>query len=129
MERNKVIAPIVVALGFAPRGKDFYHPDSKFFLEFPPGPLSFGNRYIDPSQATTLKTRFGSLRIITATQCVMDRLAWYVHGKDPQARVQAVLVARHQPVDWRDISDWAAAEGIDKGVIAGIRAEATPLAT
>lgn len=100
VERNKVIAPIVAKLGFVPEGKDFCHPDSKFFLEFPPGPLSFGNRYIDSSKATTLKTQFGSLRIITPTQCVMDRLAWYVHGKDPQARDQAVLVARQmRPLD------------------------------
>lgn len=67
VERNKIIAPVVAKLGFSPRGKEFHHTDSRFFLEFPPGPLSFGDRYVDSSQATTLKTRWGSLRIITPT--------------------------------------------------------------
>jgi len=50
----------------------------------------------------TLKTQYGSLRIITPTQCVMDRLAWYAHGNDLQARDQAVLVAARQ---WRSGAD------------------------
>ena len=41
--RNKVIAPVIAELGFQPQGKDFVHADSKYFIEFPPGPLSFGN--------------------------------------------------------------------------------------
>ncbi len=123
-ERNKVIAPVVAKLGFTPHGRDFYHPDSKFFLEFPPGPLSFGDRYVDSSEAATIKTRYGSLRIITPTQCVMDRLAWFVHGNDPQARDQAVMVAKRQQVDWDEISLWAAAEGMDRVAIDEIREEA-----
>jgi hypothetical protein len=124
VERNKTIAPVVAKLGFSPRGKEFYHPDSRFFLEFPPGPLSFGDRYVDSSEATALKTRWGSLRIITPTHSVMDRLAWCAHGNDPQARIQAVMVARRQKVDWNDIYEWAANEGMDREVIDEIREEA-----
>jgi hypothetical protein len=124
VERNRVIAPVVAKLGFTHKGKDFHHPESKFFLEFPPGPLSFGDRYVDSSEATMLKTPYGSLRIITPTQCVMDRLAWFVHGNDPQARDQAVMVAKRQKIDWDQITEWAAAEGIGIQMIAEIRAEA-----
>jgi len=124
VERNKIIAPVVAKLGFSPRGKEFHHPDSRFFLEFPPGPLSFGDRYVDSSEATTLKTRWGSLRIITPTHSVMDRLAWFAHGNDPQARIQAVMVARRQKVDWNEIYEWAANEGMDREVIDEIREEA-----
>ncbi len=121
VEQNKVIAPIVANLGFTLEGKDFHHPQSRYFLEFPPGPLSFGDRYIDSSEATTLKTPYGLLRIITPTQCVLDRLAWFVHENDLQARDQAMMVACRQNIDWDDIYAWAANEGINDKIIDEIR--------
>lgn len=124
VERNKVIAPVVAKLGFSPRGKEFHHPDSRFFLEFPPGPLSFGDRYVDSSETTTIKTRWGSLRVITPTHSVMDRLAWFAHSNDPQARTQAVMVARRQDVNWDEVYEWAANEGVNRAEIDNIRDEA-----
>ena len=99
------------------------HPDSSFFIEFPPGPLAFGNRYVDNSEATHLQTQYGVIRIITPTQCVMDRIAWYVHGNDLQSRDQAVLVARRNEIDWRAVKDWAQAEGINLESIESIQAD------
>lgn len=116
---NKSIEPVVAELGFTRAGKDFRHPSSRFFLEFPAGPLTFGDRYVDSSEATTLQTRFGSLRIITPTQCVMDRLAWLIHGNDQQARDQAIMVARRQPIDWNAVYAWATSEGITRGFVDG----------
>lgn len=113
-ERNRVIAPIVAKLGFEPRGKDFHHPHSAVFIEFPPGPLAFGDRYVENSSATTLETQYGKLRIITPTQCVMDRLVWFIHGNDGQSWDQAVLVAKHQTIDWPELEEWAASDGIDR---------------
>jgi len=118
---NKVIAPVVAELGFTSVGKDFHHRDSRFFVEFPAGPLSFGDRYVGSSETTTLNTPHGSLRIITPTQCVLDRLAWLVHGKDPQSRDQAIMVAKHQHIEWEDVLAWAANEGIADEVVKGIR--------
>ena len=123
VERNKVIAPIVAKLGFTLEGKDFHHPKSRYFLEFPPGPVSFGDRYVDSSETTSIDTPFGKLRIITPTQCVMDRLAWFIHGRDRQARDQAVMVARRQEIDWGDVNAWARNEGVDGAVIAQLREE------
>lgn len=121
IERNRVIAPVVAKLGFILQGKDFHHPHSRYFLEFPPGPITFGDRYVETSETTSLQTPFGSLRIITPTQCVLDRLAWFVHGKDMQARDQAILVARHQEIDWADVVEWGRSEGISESVIADIQ--------
>jgi hypothetical protein len=123
IERNKVIAPIVAKLGFTREGKDFHHPTSRYFLEFPPGPISFGDRYVDSSETTSINTPFGTLRIITPTQCVLDRLAWFIHGTDRQARDQAVMVARRQEIDWDDVNAWARNEGVDSAVIAELREE------
>jgi len=58
-ERNKHIAPILAELGFEPRGREFAHPESRFFVEFPPGPLSFGDRFVDNSDTTILSTQYG----------------------------------------------------------------------
>jgi hypothetical protein len=41
---------------------------------------------------------------------------------DSQARDQAVMVAKRQQIDWDEITDWAAAEGIGSQMIAEIRA-------
>jgi len=123
VERNRVIAPIVAQLGFTLEGKDFQHPKSRYFLEFPPGPISFGDRYIDSSETTSIETAFGKLRIITPTQCVLDRLAWFIHGRDRQARDQAIMVARRQKIDWDDVHTWARNEGVGAAVIAELREE------
>lgn len=122
--RNKVIAPVVAKLGFQPKGKDFVHADSEYFIEFPPGPLSFGDRYIDSSETTILDTKYGKLRIITPTQCVMDRLSWFIHHNDKQARQQAILVAVHQEIDWDDVRSWTEAEGADLALVDEIRSAA-----
>ena len=123
VERNRVIAPVVAELGFTLEGKDFHHPRSRYFLEFPPGPISFGDRYVDSSETTSLNTPFGKLRIITPTQCVLDRLAWFIHGRDRQARDQAILVARRQKIDWDDVHAWARNEGADVAIITELREE------
>jgi len=123
-ERNKRIAPILAELGFEPRGREFAHPESRFFVEFPPGPLSFGDRFVDNSDTTILSTQYGQIRIITPTQCVMDRLAWFLHGHDKQAQDQALMVARRQQIDWDAVFEWALQEGIDAALIEKLREDA-----
>lgn len=123
-ERRIRIAPVVERLGFTPRGKDYVHAHSKYFIEFPSGPLAFGDRYVDSSETTSIETPFGTIRIITPTQCVMDRLAWYVHGNDKQALEQAIIVARRQEIDWDQVLEWAASEALDSAVVDNVRAKA-----
>lgn len=124
VERNRTLAPVLAELGFSLKGKDFVHDSSKYFLEFPPGPLTFGDRYVDTCETVIVQTKYGELRIITPTQCLMDRLAWVVHGNDPQSRAQAVLVAKHQAIDWDDVYEWSRQEGIDADLIDSIQADA-----
>lgn len=125
-ERKKRIAPVVGKLGFQDSGgKDFHHPDSKFFIEFPAGPLAFGSKYIENNEATTLDTNYGPVRIITPTQSVMDRLAWVAHANDPQSKDQAILIAKHQKIDWEEVFVWADTEQIDRELVAEIREKAT----
>ncbi len=123
-ERNKTIAPVLESLGFQLKNRCFVHPATRFIVEFPPGPLAFGNRYVDNDQATTLETEHGPVRIITPTQCVMDRLSWFVHGGDLQSRDQALMVARRHQIDWDELFAWSRKEGIAENLIHEVREEA-----
>ena len=63
----------------------FTQPGTALFLEFPAGPLEFGDRIVHHEDIPRLDTPRGPLRVITPTQCVMDRLAAYAatDGADP----------------------------------------------
>jgi hypothetical protein len=123
-ERNSKIVPILEPFGFELQGRQFIHPEARYFIEFPPGPLAFGDRYVEGSETTLLKTDWGNIRIITPTQSVMDRITWFVHGNDAQSRAQAILVARHQEINWEAIYEWAENDGIDVSVIEAIERQA-----
>jgi len=97
-----------------PRRSVFEHPSCQWYLEFPPAPLGFGGTYVDASDCAVLRTEFGSIRIITPTQSVMDRLMAAASWQDLPSLEQAVMVAERQAerVDWKQIQDWASREGI-----------------
>lgn len=51
----------------------------------------------------------------------MDRLSWFIHHNDKQAREQAILVATQQEIDWDDVRSWADAGGADVALVDEIR--------
>ncbi len=107
--RRTVMRAAMAELGFQKEGKHFVHPDSQFFVEFPPGPLGFGEQLgarIDEIEMST-----GILRIISPIDCVKDRLAWYYHDGDRQCLSQAVLVSGGHPIDIDEIRKWSEGEG------------------
>ena len=112
------LKPVLDPLGFVHTGSRrlsvFEHPDTRWYLEFPPAPLSFGSTYVDASNCAVLTTPVGHVRIITATHSVMDRLIAAASWQDASSLEQAVLVATHQSdnIDWDEIDTWVVAEGI-----------------
>lgn len=113
------LSPVLNELGFAhtgvPRMSQFSHPMNDWFVEFPPTPISFGHLYVIHEDCATIELEAGSLRIITPTQSVMDRLAAAIAWNDAQSREQAILVARNQPIDWDELREWFANEGESAG--------------
>ncbi|MFC1665021.1 hypothetical protein ACFL17_05250 [Pseudomonadota bacterium] len=105
-------------IGFSPTGRPrlsvFEHPNTRWYIEFPPAPLSFGGTYIDPSECAQIEVGLGKLRIITPTQSVMDRLIAATAWKEQQSLEQALLVAEHQHknIDWAELDLWVSNEGI-----------------
>jgi hypothetical protein len=126
-ERLKTIGDAITPLGFRRVGKvrQFEHPDTQWYVEFPPGPLAFGETVIASDEAPVLETEYGLLRIITPTHCVMDRIAAYVYWQDNQSLNQAAMVASRQNVDWLALYEWAKRDGIDTAIIDKLKATVT----
>jgi len=95
-------------LGFHKQGRHWVHPNSRYWVEFPPGPVQIGDEVI--TEFSKRPTRFGTLRLLAPTECVMDRLAGYYHWNDPQGLDQALVVARRRPVDLGRIEEWSRRE-------------------
>lgn len=110
---------VLEPLGFQhtgrPRLSVFDHPKTKWYLEFPPAPLSFGGTYVDPSNCARIDTGLGFLRVITPTHSVMDRLIAATAWNEPQSLEQALLVTEHctREIDWHTLDKWVLSEGIE----------------
>ncbi|MEJ2487984.1 MAG: hypothetical protein P8Y68_19885 [Anaerolineales bacterium] len=106
---GKKISAAMKTLGFELKGNYFHHPQTPFFVEFIPGPPSVGQDPIEEIHEKVFAT--GSLRIISPTDCVKDRLAAYYHWGDRQSLEQAVLVSNSIQVDIDQIENWSTREG------------------
>lgn len=111
-ESNKIIQKTIEQLGFRQSGggRMFEHPESDWYVEFPPGPLGFGDRFIDQAKLPMLATAYGPVRVITPTLCIMDRLAAYWYHTDRQTWDQAIEVAKRCTIDWDYVYAWAKSE-------------------
>lgn len=107
--KRSTIRAAMEELGFCEMGRHFEHPDSEFFVEFPRGPLSLGEQEI--TNVAELTTDAGILRVITPTDCVKDRLAWYYHSGDRQCLSQAISVSRKHRIDIGEVRTWSEGEG------------------
>jgi len=114
----KDLASALEPLGFVHKGRPrmsvFDHPNTHWYLEFPPAPIGFGGTYVDPSQCALIDTGVGKLRIITPTHSVMDRLIAAAAWNEPQSLEQALLVAKLQKerIDWKQLDEFVLREGI-----------------
>jgi hypothetical protein len=52
----------------------------------------------------------GTLRLLSPTDCVKDRLAAYYHWNDRQCLQQAIWVAQERDVDWNEVERWSRQE-------------------
>ena len=109
VNRRKIRAAMS-KLGFQEEGRYFTHPQTELFIEFPAGPLAIGDEVIN--NIVEKEVRTGTLRIISPTDCVKDRLAAYYHWGDQQCLVQAEYVARAQVIDLEEIERWSEREGM-----------------
>lgn len=98
--------------GFKSLGKDFYHDDTEFTVEFPGSELVIGDEPMKPEGK--IKEGTFTLKLLSPTQCVMDRLAAFYHWKDRQSLEQAVMVAQNHPVKLSKVKRWSKNEGMSE---------------
>jgi hypothetical protein len=107
--RRSKIKSIMEKLGFHESGRYFVNPETPFYVEFPDGPLSVGEEPV--KEVSEFKLTTGILRIISATDCVKDRLCAFYYWNDLQGLEQAILVAESQNVNLQEIKRWSKVEG------------------
>ena len=106
--RRSRIKSVMESLGFEEKGRYFTNPATQYFVEFPDGPLSVGEEPVKEVSEFELVT--GTLRVLSPTDCVKDRLCAFYFWNDRQGLEQAVLVAKSQKVDLREIKRWSKVE-------------------
>ncbi len=87
----------------------FVHKDTKYFVEFPRGPLGIGDEVVKNIEKLEMDT--GILKLLSTTDCIKDRLAGYYYWDDMQNLEQAVMVALENDFDIVDIEKWSKKEG------------------
>jgi len=97
----KEIAQVLKELGFKREGsRHFIRKDCPLFIEFIPPPAAIGDEPV--KKTASIKTKVGTVTLLSPTDCVKDRLAAFFHWNDPQALEQAVMVAKAQKVNMRE---------------------------
>jgi len=110
-----VSAKAIFDLGFVEKDGGYVHPATKFTLEFPPGPLAIGDEVI--TQWDTLRECEKVLQILSPTDCVRDRLSWFLFytNVDYSALDQALAVAARHEINLDKIRGWCEAEHVTDG--------------
>lgn len=111
--RRKAIATALADIGFVPKGstKYFEHPDCVWSIEFPTAPLAVGHEQIGSERVASLDTPMGTIRLLSPTDTIKDRLLWWYLERDRQCWEQAVDIARNHKVVWSDLKAWHSGEG------------------
>lgn len=106
----KVVTPLLEEIGFSRKGtRHFTREDCPFFIDFVSPPAALGSEPV--RERNVVKTRAGTIVMLTPTDSVKDRLAAYYHWSDPQSLEQALLIALAQKVDVEEIKRWSLKEG------------------
>ncbi len=108
----EIVSVAMETMGFERKGRHFIHPDSEFFVEFPPPPLTVGEEKPTTIKTHMLRTPLGkfSIKMLSPTDCVKDRLCGYYYWNDKQCLDQALLVSQAKKIDLQDIENWSQRE-------------------
>jgi hypothetical protein len=101
------------AAGFERQANQYFHPRARFYVEFPPGPLSIGRDFdITPVQ---LEIRGRRILALSPTDSCRDRMAAFLHWKDRQNLETAIQIALRNDIDLARIRSWCSREGVPEG--------------
>ena len=107
---HKKVKELLEQIGFYPEDRYFKHKDTEYFLDFVPPPLSVGSEPVKEIAEITKNEK--TLRLLSPTDCVKDRLAAYYHWNDRQSLEQAIMVCTDNSVDLKEVERWSTKEGM-----------------
>ncbi|HDT12883.1 MAG TPA: hypothetical protein ENO03_00850 [Candidatus Aminicenantes bacterium] len=108
--RRKAIRSAMTEIGFSGDGRHFRHPETPYIVEFLQPPLSVSQEPVREIREIVRRRR--TLKLLSPTDCVKDRLAAYYHWDDRPSLEQAILVCLNEDVDLREIRRWTQVEGM-----------------
>lgn len=107
---RKQLDEALKAVGFKRAGDHYEHPTTRFFVEFPRGPLSIGRDLgIRPVE---VKVGRGRVLALSPTDSCRDRLAAFYFWNDRQSLDIAVRIAIRERVDLGAVRRWSESEGM-----------------
>jgi hypothetical protein len=109
-EDQKKVKRVLTEIGFYEENRYFKHNDTEYFLDFVSPPPSVGREPV--KKIAEMKKGGRTLKLLSVTDCVKDRLAAYYHWGDRQALEQAILVCRDNPIDFKEVERWSKNEGM-----------------
>ncbi len=105
LTKESEIKSIMVSLGFQRINRHYVHPRCKhLYIEFVSAPVSIGDDYrIIPDEKIV---EGKSLKLLSPSDCIKDRLASYIHFNARECLDQAILVAKNQPFNLDQVRIW-----------------------
>lgn len=103
------------SIGFRGRNARYFHEETRFFVEFPAGPLGIGRDLEIKPIRIRMGQRGSSIRALSATDSCRDRLAAFYHWADRQSLGVAVEIALRHRLDMKKIRAWSEREGASEG--------------
>jgi hypothetical protein len=103
----------LAAIGFERQTNQYFHPRARFYVEFPPGPLSIGRDYGILPVALAFRGR--EVLALSATDSCRDRLAAFLFWQDRQNLQTAIQIALRNQIDFGKIEAWCTSEGVPEG--------------
>jgi hypothetical protein len=112
----KQIEAAMIDIGFTIEGKYYVLDESDFFVEILSPPVAVGDQFI--KEFSSRDTKVGTLKLLTATDCIKDRLCGcYLHN-DKNCFEHALAVAHNNKIDIDDLKAWSKNE--DKSIQEGL---------
>ena len=110
---RKKIEKVMLTLGFRKeQSRHFTHPNTDIFVEFPGAALLIGDQPI--KEFSKVKNKYGTLKLLTPTDSVLDRLAAFYHWDDRQGLDQAIMICKKQKVNLSKVKSWSMAENMSE---------------
>jgi hypothetical protein len=107
--RPKVVSEALAELGLRRSGRVYKHPEASMLVDILMPPPAVGGEPVREIVERSVST--GTLRLLSPTDCIKDRLAAYYYHGDRQCMEQARLVVSSQDADLVEVEAWSFREG------------------